>query len=99
MTSKRQRSRAPRDLTDLTLSKSPAPVAFDDSVLDNVARDRLWGVSPLTGYGIRRFHYDFPQPNFTMHLGAAMETAGLLRYMLRPYHGLSPLMTAAHDSG
>jgi Histidine kinase-, DNA gyrase B-, and HSP90-like ATPase len=46
-------------LTNLTLGKSPAPVPLNDRILDDMASDRLRGVSPLTGHGIRHIHHEF----------------------------------------
>ena len=46
-------------LTDLTLGMPPAPVPLDDSILDDMASDRLWGASPLAVHGVRHFHHEF----------------------------------------
>ncbi|MGA7538293.1 MAG: hypothetical protein WBW93_05955 [Steroidobacteraceae bacterium] len=34
-------------------------VSLDDSILDDMASDRPWGVSPLAGHRIRHIHHDF----------------------------------------
>lgn len=46
-------------LTDLALGKSPAPVPLDDRILNELATDRLRGISPLAGHRIRHIHHDF----------------------------------------
>ncbi len=45
--------------TDLTLGKSPAPVPLNDRILDDMANDRLRGVSPLKDHGIRHMNHEF----------------------------------------
>jgi hypothetical protein len=34
-------------------------VPLDDSMLDDMASARLWGVSPLVGHRIRHIHHEF----------------------------------------
>jgi len=43
----------PERLPDLTLGKPPAPVPLDDGILNDVASDRLWSISPLASDRIR----------------------------------------------